>query len=491
MMLKKLKTEFFTVLQIKGYAMGLLSTLLRKNFQLKRQLIVLGLIALCLPINTIAFAEGEDDSLWRRPTFEKKVYEVGQRLLQANGIDTHIAFRVESNDQINAYAQRWPGRSHNVVMFKGLLDYIASDDELAAILGHEIAHIVRRHSYKVSVKRMGAWTGGVALATLAGMAGADNDTMNSSVNLSRKVSNRFSKKYEREADQLSVHYLVKAGYNPLAIESVMNKISGDAGPLTRFFATHPMGEKRLIAVRQEIKTAYPQFLSPAVASNKPGAPFAFQPNNNVIHVTGKPKARHWQEITSSPESVVINEKTNPIEISKKSQGLETQKLPQQPFDPMAVENNKMLKAEDGISVNVLALKETAIPLPEDNAIEQSTKVGSGSKALYKAPERISYGFGTTNYQRPKAKKAQQAAEELNIAKALLLLNEDEKKLLQQLIVQEFIGREALVENWPQYSVEQITVMAIGLEDKGLVRIIGHGNGEFYVLSDDAVLAFKK
>jgi len=243
-------------------------------------------VALGTLIPAVAQAEGENDPLWRRPTMDKKVYEIGQRLLQTNGITTHIFFLVDNDQNVNAYVTRWPGRQHQVVIFKGLTDYIASDDELAAVLAHEIAHIVEKHNYKISAQKIGTYTLTTAAASLAALSG-DPTTVAATSNLMKKSGNHFSQQYEREADQLAVHYLVKAGYNPLAMETMVNKLSGDAGPLTRFFATHPVGDGRLMGIRQEIETYFRSLLLRPLRPIHLGLCFSFNMTKTRI---SKPQA---------------------------------------------------------------------------------------------------------------------------------------------------------------------------------------------------------
>lgn len=223
-----------------------------------------------------AHAEGEDDPLWGNPTYEKKVNALGHRILQANGIQENITFRVlRSSEDMNAFGDRLSG---NVVSVnKGLLNYIESDDELAGVLGHEIAHITQRHWRKRLVKRTAVkWSVVTALTVAVLATDPEAELPEPKRSAERRnegptpldlLLNPLYKKYETEADRIGLDYMVKAGYNPLSYEFFMTKLTGDAPFLHRIISTHPSGMARINAIRHHIATHYPQFVSPELAQD--------------------------------------------------------------------------------------------------------------------------------------------------------------------------------------------------------------------------------
>ena len=87
----------------------------------------------------------QDDDL------QARVNNIGQRIVAVSGRqDLEYSFKVLNSDEVNAMAV--PGGF--IYVFKGLLDFMPSDDELAGVLGHEVGHIVKRHSVKQVEKQL-------------------------------------------------------------------------------------------------------------------------------------------------------------------------------------------------------------------------------------------------------------------------------------------------------------------------------------------------
>ncbi len=157
--------------------------------------------------------------------FEKMTQSVGYTILNANKIPHRTNFSVAKKEYANAYAT-YSGKE--IVVTKGLFRVINTEDELAAMLSHEISHIVDFNK--------GVMKGYFSI-----------------------IPNIISpRKYEKLADKRAVDYMVNAGYNPVAIIVVLNKI----GDEQRFevFSSHPITSKRLLAVYEHIYKKYPQYL---------------------------------------------------------------------------------------------------------------------------------------------------------------------------------------------------------------------------------------
>lgn len=131
----------------------------------------------------------------------------------------------------------------------------ATDDELAALIGHEIAHALRDHGReKVSKKLL---TGlGVLAASSAGLG----DMVVSSTSLlgDYGVNLPGSRKLESEADLLGVDIMVRAGYNPQGAVSFWNKVVAQEKQGTKidFLSTHPTSEKRIVEIQDYINQNY-------------------------------------------------------------------------------------------------------------------------------------------------------------------------------------------------------------------------------------------
>lgn len=210
------------------------------------------LVILFLIISTIlpelVWAEGESDPLWKKPTYEKKVYAVGKRILEKNGITEKIVFQINHDrNKVNASARD----DINVIeVEQGLLNFIESDDELAAVLSHEIAHVTLdhvKHQNKGIIARNVLITGPLAVVGAVGGVGGVvlGTALGNSIN--HRITNSGSRKDESEADKVGFGYLVQSEYEPEAFISLGKKIFSD-GNLKKAWRTHPMGTERLAAI---------------------------------------------------------------------------------------------------------------------------------------------------------------------------------------------------------------------------------------------------
>ena len=124
------------------------------------------------------------------------------------------------------------------------MEFVDNDEELAGVIGHEMGHIVNGHCAKQGVL-------GTGIAVIANMM-----TQNQTVSAvgTQLAQSKLSRNDEFEADITGVDLMTKAGYNPLAMVSLLNKISGDA--YIDILQTHPSGEKRILNVYDYIGYNY-------------------------------------------------------------------------------------------------------------------------------------------------------------------------------------------------------------------------------------------
>lgn len=174
---------------------------------------------------------------------QDRVSRIGQKLL-ANGTRPGLTytFKVLNTPDVNALA--CPGGF--IYVYKGLLDYMTSDDELAAVLGHEIGHIEKRHTVHQMEQQMAL----SLLTLLAGVASGDPGAgMVLASTASQALMAGYSRKDEREADQEGFRLSTLAGYNPYGSYVTMAKLedmSKDMGnPGYGLFASHPEPEVRM------------------------------------------------------------------------------------------------------------------------------------------------------------------------------------------------------------------------------------------------------
>ena len=182
---------------------------------------------------------------------QKRVEEVGKRLVEVCGRkDLSYSFTVLQNENPNAFAL--PGGY--IYINEGLLEKTDSDDEIAAVLAHEIGHIVSRHS----IKRLQASLGYNLVSLLALAATKDLHFKRGSDLAFSQIMLGYSREDELLADRLAVKYVQKSGYRPEAIISFLKKLKQikketPLQPLIPSYArTHPFLPERIGVVKQEI-----------------------------------------------------------------------------------------------------------------------------------------------------------------------------------------------------------------------------------------------
>jgi len=164
-----------------------------------------------------------------------------------------VSFRMVDEQEVNAGAT--PGL---IVVTYGLMRFVKNDDEIAVILGHELAHIARAHHLKEG--SLGIIS---MLAGLAAGIGANKVSPGSGDIVMRAVASAFSARYtqdfEREADYFGLKYVYSAGYNIDAGVDVWERFAIEVPQsMTRnFFSTHPSSPERMVRLKkiiQELKS---------------------------------------------------------------------------------------------------------------------------------------------------------------------------------------------------------------------------------------------
>lgn len=150
------------------------------------------------------------------------------------------AWEIEVFNLPDANAFAMPGGKIGV--FNGILKVAQDQDQLAAVIGHEIAHVTREH--QVAQANRGMATTGVA-AVVGGAYGMSNEAQAlAQIGLTLP----FSRKHESEADDLGLLYMADAGFDPRASITLWKNMddakSGSARP-PQFLSTHPAPEDRM------------------------------------------------------------------------------------------------------------------------------------------------------------------------------------------------------------------------------------------------------
>lgn len=207
-----------------------------------------------------------------------RVERVGRRIAAvAERPQYKWEFHTIEKDAVNAFCL--PGGK--VAVYTGLLDLADTDAELAAVVGHEVAHALARHSNEkmsrarmVQVGQLAAMVGVAAAGGSSQAAQAVGDGYAGAMNMAVMLPN--SREMEYEADHIGLLLMAKAGYDPHAAIEFWQKMLKQAGGKGKsdFLSTHPTEAKRIDALRAMLPEAmrYYRPRDGAGADGKPAIP---------------------------------------------------------------------------------------------------------------------------------------------------------------------------------------------------------------------------
>ncbi len=182
------------------------------------------------------------------------VRELGERMATAAGLEGQCTFTLVNSDVVNAFAV--PGCY--IYVTRGLMGIVNSEAELAAVLGHEVGHIVGKHAQRqqrqslwrsLGVIAVGVLTGSERLTQIAGAA-------------SGLFTLRYSRAHEYEADDLGIRYLRDAGLDPYEAADMLDALGrherhqaktrgvDQARSIPEWARTHPLSENRTRRARE-------------------------------------------------------------------------------------------------------------------------------------------------------------------------------------------------------------------------------------------------
>jgi predicted Zn-dependent protease len=200
--------------------------------------------------------------LYRDPQLERYVTEVGNRVLASSHLrrpgtaeefrNTPVTFTILDSPVINAMAL--PGGY--VYVTRGMLAYLNNEDQLATVLAHEIGHVAARHAARQAWQQQlgqGLLLGGALIGQ--GVLGLPaQNLLNLGGMAAQLLFLRYSRDDELEADQLSVDYSSRAGYDPrqaILFFQTLNRIQEKEGQgMPNFLSTHPNPGDRIERIRE-------------------------------------------------------------------------------------------------------------------------------------------------------------------------------------------------------------------------------------------------
>ena len=189
----------------------------------------------------------------------QKIAAATESYLRQNGMSSELSnfsweFSLVKDSQVNAFCM--PGGK--IVVYEGLMSIVSSDDELAVVVGHEVAHAVAKHSNERMSQQVMAQYGAQILSATVANKSAMVQTLASGVfglGAQYGVMLPFSRKHEIEADYMGTIFMAMAGYNPEVAVTFWQKMSSSSSAkVPQFMSTHPSDAKRIAELQKNLPT---------------------------------------------------------------------------------------------------------------------------------------------------------------------------------------------------------------------------------------------
>ena len=171
------------------------------------------------------------------------VNRVGSRLAAVSNPEFQYTFHVIDSPEINAFCL--PGG--HVYVYTGLRKVVKTDDELAAVMAHEITHAEEHHYAKASAKANGRGTLVTLGSVLLGLPYLANQILGI---VDFSMTQKYSRANEYQADREGLARMTRAGFNPDAMVTVLQRLSNEDSDdsLDQWMSDHPEGKKRVKAI---------------------------------------------------------------------------------------------------------------------------------------------------------------------------------------------------------------------------------------------------
>ena len=204
---------------------------------------------------------GKKGQLNRDAAQTERVRRIAQRLIPRTSAfrGDAPAWKWEVNVIASKEVNAWCMPGGKIAVYTGLIEKLnATDDELAAVMGHEIAHALREHGRERASQ---AQAQGVLIGVVGVIAGLPQGTLDLTqlvVDLTFNLPN--SREHEMEADRIGVELAARAGYDPrgaISLWEKMGKVGGGQPP--EFLSTHPTHATRIADLRVYAEKVMPLY----------------------------------------------------------------------------------------------------------------------------------------------------------------------------------------------------------------------------------------
>ena len=208
-----------------------------------------------------ALVKGSKDKKLNRNTAQlRKLRRIGEKLSAEVGVYRKDALNWDwqvnllESEQLNAYCM--PGGK--IMFYTGIIDKLnLTDDEIAAIMGHEMAHALREHSREAMSRAYALQLGKDVAGALFGVD-INNQLTDAVITYGMTLPN--SRTNEAEADLIGLELMARAGYNPNAAVTLWQKMSKESKQQPpEFMSTHPSHDTRITGLKANIAKVMPLY----------------------------------------------------------------------------------------------------------------------------------------------------------------------------------------------------------------------------------------
>ena len=178
--------------------------------------------------------------------------------------------RVFADDQANAFAL--PG--NKIGVYEGLLKYAVNQHQVAAVMGHELAHVIAQHGNERVSDQLAAQAG-IAIAAIAlGTSDASDDNKalilaGLGLGVQYGVILPFSRTHESEADLIGLELMARSGFDPVESVSLWQNMAKAGGQTPEFLSTHPSSATRIKDLNARMPRALETYGKARAQNRKP------------------------------------------------------------------------------------------------------------------------------------------------------------------------------------------------------------------------------
>jgi predicted Zn-dependent protease len=343
------------------------------------------------------------------PVVVNYVNDIGNRILASLPQQPfRYQFHVIKDDVYNAFATP----AGHIFVYTGLIDAMEEEEELAGILGHEIAHVYCRHiSQKIERQKKMGWASlaGLAAGVLLGVGGAGEAA--SAVTMGSQAATKsaelaYGRDDEMQADQFGVKFITGAGYSAEGLLKILKKIRGKtwfgSDQIPTYLKTHPAVEDRIAFIGSWIESND--------ATGKP-IPLVNEDNFKRVHTRVETRYGDEETVLSRLENDVARNPGDPLthyryglilaRAGNRSEAIKQMRiaLTKRAFDPYILKDLGWIYFLDGQFPQALkTLKSARSMIPKDP--ECAFYLGRTQMEMGKLPEAID-SFQKLTVQYPK------------------------------------------------------------------------------------------